>query len=222
MALIANDAPNVTRLTQLEVVVRGAHGGGNEPSIHAGGVVPVNIKIPAAATQTVPAFRIQRVAAGVVTDLYTIDSSGGVTVGAISDLVSYRAKFSVSSANILAMYTTPVLVLAAPATGKAIVVQQILFEMTTTATAYANGGIVLFQYDSTANGGGVQVHAGSVAAAAITAGAGTTVQQLVAASSTTTTIVTKEKGIYISNQTAPFITGTGTAKVWIDYQVLTL
>lgn len=223
MALIASDKPGITRLTQLEVIVRGAHGGGNEPSIGAGGVVPVNIKIPATSKQTVPAFQVQRVASGVVTTLFDIDQNGNIgALGGISSLTMQQAQVALTAANINGMYAAPVVIVAAPGAGLAIVVQEIIFEITTTATQFAAGGVVGFQYDSTINGAGTLVHAGTIPAATITATAGTTVTGLWAASGSNGLVIPANKGIYISNQTQAFTTGTGTAKVWISYGILTL
>ena len=125
---------------------------------------------------------------------------------------------TVTSANILAMNASPVTVLAAPPTGYAIVVNNILVEIITTATQYANGGVVTFVY----HGGAVVVHAGSITAATINAAAATVLNQLGPIDTATGAIVPTATGVDITNATAPFITGTGTLKVFFDYSIIKL
>lgn len=128
------------------------------------------------------------------------------------------ATVSLTAANLLAMNGTPVSILAAPGAGKALVVDNILFEMTTTSTAFANGGTVNFPY----HGGSTNCHSGTIPAAVVTAGAGTSNTQLGPATGANGTTIPANTGIDITNGTAPFITGTGTAKVQIWYHTVTL
>ncbi len=129
-------------------------------------------------------------------------------------------RVAITSANILAMNATPVSVIAAPGANRALVINNILFVMTTTATAYANGGVVTFTIAS----GGVAAHAGSIPASVVTAAAGTDARQLgpaVAASGTDYgTVAAANVALFITNATAAFITGTGTATVIIDFSVV--
>jgi hypothetical protein len=136
----------------------------------------------------------------------------------IDPMMQQYATVNVTSANILAMFTTPVAILAAPGAGKAIVVDTILFEMTTTATAYASGGAVSFVY----HGGSVASHSGTIPASVVTAGAGTSNTQLGSPTAANGTTVPANTGIDITNATGAFTTGTGTAKVQIWYSVVTL
>jgi hypothetical protein len=125
----------------------------------------------------------------------------------------------VTSAQLLAMFTTPVSVLAAPAAGQAIVVQQIAFEMIATATAYTSGGTVNFVY----HGGSVTPVTGTVAAAIVTATGPTTVVITLGPNIVSTgNAVTNAVGIDITNATGAFLTGTGTAVVHLFYSILTL
>lgn len=119
---------------------------------------------------------------------------------------------TLSSAQILALFGTPVAVIAAPLTGLIAIVDRILFQMLPTATQYAAGGVVTFQY----SGGGV-VHTGSIAAAVVNA----------ATASYTTLVAVGATGlaatsITVSNATGAFTTGTGTAKIQIDYHLVSL
>lgn len=126
---------------------------------------------------------------------------------------------SLTAANLIAMYTTPVAILPA-LPGRSYVVDSVEFVMTRTATAFTSGGVVALQYDSTANGAGTATHA-TIAASVVTGASGTTyttripvVQSDIASAS----IV--GKGLYISNATAAFATGTGTAVMKVRFHVL--
>lgn len=123
---------------------------------------------------------------------------------------------NVTSANILAMNATPVNVLAAPPTGYALIVHNILTILTRTATQYANGGVVTFVY----TGGAVAVHAGSIPAATINGAAGTALTQLGPAVQANGTVVPTATGVDITNATAAFITGTGTLRVFFFYSIV--
>lgn len=129
------------------------------------------------------------------------------------------ATVALAAADLIAMYTTPVVAVAA-VTGKAIVVDSVDFIITRTASAFTGGGVVAVQYDSTANGAGTATHA-TIAATVVTGSAGTTyttripvVQSDIASAS----IISK--GLYISNQTAAFAAGTGTASLIVRYHLI--
>lgn len=125
---------------------------------------------------------------------------------------------NLTATQINGMQVTPVSLIAAPGVGFAIVVNNILFQMTTTATGFANGGAVSFVY----TGGSVAVGASTVPAATITAGAGTTYTLIGPPVLANGTIVPSNTGVSITNAGAPFITGTGTAKIQIAYTIVTL
>lgn len=128
-------------------------------------------------------------------------------------------RISLTAAQIIAMYTTPVVVLAAPGSGKAIAVNKVIFKITRTSTVFTGGGAVIVQYDSTANGAGTNACDSTLAAATVTDSAGTAVSlRNGAVVSNSTAIV--NKGIYISNDTAVFAAGTGTATVDVWYSVI--
>lgn len=127
---------------------------------------------------------------------------------------------ALSAANLQAMYATPVLVVPA-VSNKAIVVDSVEFIMTRTATAYTGGGVVSVQYANTANGGGTSVQASTIAATVVTGAAGTTYSTRPPATlSDVATASIKGIGLYISNATAAFATGTGTAVVRVTYRTV--
>jgi hypothetical protein len=127
------------------------------------------------------------------------------------------AVVQLSSAQILAMSVTPVSLVAAPGTGKTISVEEIIFKMVRTATAYANGGALEFRYT---NASGAKVSA-DVAASVVTTGGAGTEYNIVRGVVTSLTPVANA-AVVINNATAPFITGTGTAVVSVKYRIVTL
>jgi hypothetical protein len=135
----------------------------------------------------------------------------------ISTGTQFQATVPLTAAQIIAMYTTPVSLIAAPGAGLAIVVNSILFEMTTTATAFTGGGAVSFVY----TGGSVSCVTGTITTGTITAGAGTS-QTLMGPSAATNGIaLPSNTGISITNATQVFAAGTGTAVVKIAYTIVT-
>ncbi len=208
----------------LIVALRGASSKGKENTY--GGVGPVgvgldvglSVQIPVG--QTANSMQVEQPDGTVV---QAFDGSGNLSVlSGVASLTWQQALVTLTAAQLIAMYATPVQILPAPAAGKAIIVEQVIFEMNSTATQFTGGGIVGFQYDSAANHlGGTVVHAGSIPAAVVTAVAGQSLTGLWAASGTNGLTMPTAKGIFISNQTAAFATGTGTAKVWISYCILT-
>jgi hypothetical protein len=126
-------------------------------------------------------------------------------------------RVSLTAAQINGMYAAPVLVLAAPGSGKSIAIVKAIFRITRTATAFANGGAVIIQYDSTVNGGGTQACDSTLASTVITGAAGTSfsIRNGAIISDSTATIV--NKGIYLSNATGAFDTGTGTGFLDVYY-----
>jgi predicted RecA/RadA family phage recombinase len=145
---------------------------------------------------------------------------GIVAYGNLDAAVLQEATVAITSANILGMNASPVSVLAAPGAGKAILVEGILFEMTRTSTAYANGGAVSFQYHTTTAS---VPHAGTIAASLVTTGGAGSAQTWLGPNvGTNGLVIPANEGIDITNATAAFITGTGTAKVFIKYRIVTL
>jgi hypothetical protein len=126
---------------------------------------------------------------------------------------------SLTAANIIAMYTTPVVLLAAPGSGKSIAVTKLQFKITRSATAFTGGGAVIVQYDTTANGAGTQSLDSTLAATVVTGAAGTSYSWRNGAVISDSTATVVNKGLYISNDTAVFAAGTGTATVDIWYVV---
>lgn len=134
--------------------------------------------------------------------------------GVTSAVTIQHVSVNLASADILAMYATPVQLIAAPGAGKNIIVHKFMLTMTTTSTQYASGGVVAPQIGNTNHGGGTLTTA-TIAASVVNATAGTTYTTVIPVSYTGTA----NAGLFISNQTGAFTTGTGTAVCDIWYSI---
>jgi hypothetical protein len=121
---------------------------------------------------------------------------------------------SLSAANILAMNGAPVTLIPAPGANRIIIVDHILVKVVRTSTQFANGGAVEFRYT---NGAGAKVSA-DMSATLITGAAGTAYAAVRGVTTELTPVANAP--VVITNATAAFITGTGTAKVYIQYRIV--
>lgn len=137
-----------------------------------------------------------------------------------SGAVGQSATATLTAANIIAMNGAPVSVLAAPGAGKAILVNNFLFEMTRTSTAFTGGGAINFQYHTTTTS---VPHAGTIAASLVTTGGAGTAQTWLGPNvGTNGLVIPANEGIDVTNATAAFAAGTGTAKIFIQYRIVNL
>lgn len=137
-----------------------------------------------------------------------------MTAGGTTNLTdTVKVLVSLTSANLLAMYATPITVLAAPGEGKAWRIKSCVAILDSTVTAYANGGVIYLSYNNTTP------ITNNVAASFLTAGDKVfTLNPLTAASGVSLLVNTK---VTITNDTAAFITGTGVARLLIEADVVT-
>lgn len=156
--------------------------------------------------------------AATATSFSALQNLGLVASGA--DYSVQHVTKALTAANIIAMYTTPVALIAAQGAGKSIVVTKLVFTITRTSTAFTGGGAAIVQYGSTANGGGTQALDSTLAATVITGAAGATVSaRNGAVISDLAGATIQNAGLYISNATAVFAAGTGTAAVDVWYVI---
>jgi hypothetical protein len=156
--------------------------------------------------------------AATVTAFAACQAKGIIAAG--QDYSVQHETVALTAANLIAMYTTPVAIVAAPGAGKSIVITKLVFTITRTATAFTGGAAVIFQYGSTANGAGTQALDSTLASTVVTGGAGTTVSARNGAVISDLAAATiQNAGLYISNGTAAFAAGTGTATVDVWYVV---
>ena len=138
--------------------------------------------------------------------------SGDLTVGG----VIYTAEVDLSAADILALSVTPKTLVAAPGSGKVLVFESLVFSFTA-ATQYTSGGAIRVQY----NGASTNVMHSTVPAASVQ-GASDFVTHFGLASTASGVVMTANKALEMINATGAFADGTGTAKVFIKYRVVTL
>ena len=132
------------------------------------------------------------------------------------------ASVPITAAQFNGMYAAPMALVAAPGANKLISVESIVLMMTYGSAAYAAGGVVAAQYDSTANGAGV-LATNAEAAADFFAVASTSFPFLGTSGNTVGILpfsTTVNKGLYLSNKTGAFITGDSTWVAKIYYRVL--
>jgi len=130
------------------------------------------------------------------------------------------ASVALTAAQFNGMYAAPVLLVPAPGAGKLLVLDRMELVQTYGSAAFAAGGVVGVQYDSTVNGAGVK--ASNTEAAAdyqVTASTTYLFNGAVGAAPFSTTA---NKGLYLSNATAAFTTGDSTFIAKLHYHVITV
>jgi hypothetical protein len=117
------------------------------------------------------------------------------------------------------MYAAPVLLVAAPGANSMIIVESIAIVMTYGSAAFAAGGVVAAQYAATADGAGVP--ASTTEAAADFFATASTVFKLNAGAVLAPFTTAANEGLYLSNATQAFTTGTGSSFiVKVRYHVI--
>jgi hypothetical protein len=138
-----------------------------------------------------------------------------ITSSSISPNLIQLATVTLTPTQIKAMYATPVSVLAAPGTGKSIVLVDCLTRFNYT-DAYTSGGAIDLQYGNTAHGAGTTALSTLAASVLLASASADTI--LYAAGTTTT--ASQNTAIYVSNATGAFATGaTSTLTLYIWYMI---
>lgn len=153
-----------------------------------------------------------------------VTSGTGVTIdgvllkdGALSTgttkVVEKTIEVALTSANLIAMYTTPVTVVAAPGAGYALNFRNAVLIYDSTATAYTSGGVITINYGS---GGAVQ---SSNLAATFLTGAGDKVFNLERLNADGGLTMPVNTALVITNASGAFATGTGVCRLQITYTI---
>lgn len=149
-------------------------------------------------------------------------ANNAVTSAKTSPLLLKYAAVAMTAAEFNGMYGAPKLLIAAGGANTFISVERAVLAMTFVSAAYAAGGVVGLQYDSTVHGAGVA--ATNTEAAADFFAAASTAFSFDGVSGNTVAIApfstTVNKGIYISNLTQAFTTGDGTFVVHLWYRTI--
>jgi len=138
--------------------------------------------------------------------------SEGISTGT-SKVVEKTVEVALTAANLIAMNTTPVTVVAAPGAGYALNFRNAVLIYDSTSTAFTNGGVITINYGS---GGAAQ---SSNLAATFLTEPGDKIynfERLNAAGGLTMPVNTP---LVITNAGAPFATGTGVCRLQITYTV---
>lgn len=137
-----------------------------------------------------------------------------------TDVIQY-VKVPVTAAQLNAAYATPYVLIAAPGANKLIRIHDVTLEVDYGSAQFASGGALALQYDSTANGAGVLASA-ALPAATLNGFAADSVVGLAGAAAAGAASAMVNKGIYLSNLTGAFTTGTGTTVDFhISYSIVT-
>jgi hypothetical protein len=158
----------------------------------------------------------------------TLANTGALTIAAnavtsakIALNVIQYVKVPVTAAQFNAAYATPLVMIAAPGANLQIVVKQAVFAMTFVSASYANGGATGLQYDNVAHLAGTLATA-TVPGATIDAYGASSNVGVAGAVASGLSSATVNKAIYLSNDTAPYITGDSTWEMHLWYSVVTL
>lgn len=137
-----------------------------------------------------------------------------------TDVIQY-ANIPVTAAELNAAYAAPFLLLPAAGANTLYRIHDVTIEVDYGSAQFASGGAMALQYDNTANGAGVLASA-ALAAATINAWAADSAVGLAGAAANGAAAAMVNKGIYLSNLTGAFTTGTGTVlNFHISYSIVT-
>lgn len=142
----------------------------------------------------------------------------GITSSSLDPALLQKAVVTLTAANIIAMFTTPVSILPAPGTGKVIVVDAIFVQTKPGGTNFTGGGAVDLVYHGTAT----IPHTGTVTAAQIQSGTAKYVYLGPNTSGAIDLSAVANVGLDVTNATAVFAAGNGTVIVTVWYSVVTL
>lgn len=145
----------------------------------------------------------------------TISNAGAVTLAATT--IKY-AVVTLSAAQFLGMYVSPVQLVAAPGANLQITVHRVMAFLDYGTTQFAAGGNIFAQYDSTTLGAGTAA-TGVIAAAGVNAATVDSTFQLSGTQAVAASSTTVNKGVYLTNASGAFTTGDSTFKVAIWYSV---
>lgn len=186
----------------------------------------VNNAVTYAKIQEIPTVTLLGNPTGGTTEVSPVTLGNGLqftsTTLNVPDTNLIYATVAITAAQFNGMYAAPKLLVAAPGANKLIVLERAVLAMTFVSAAYAAGGVVGFQYDSTVHGAGVAA-SNTEAAADFFAAASTAFQFNGVAGNTvgiTPFSTSVNKGLYLSNLTGAFTTGDSTWVAHIWYKVI--
>lgn len=154
-------------------------------------------------------------AAGVMTS----DGGGNLSLVPIDPTIYLKAVVTVSAVEFAAMYATPKLLIAGTA-GKIIVIQEACLFFDYQGVPITGGGNCFPQYNNTINGGGTSAISAAITGGTITGLATDALIGRTGMSSLTLSSSSNGVGIYLSNQSLPFVPNGTTIKVTLIYTLI--
>jgi hypothetical protein len=136
----------------------------------------------------------------------------------LSPLGVVTTQVALTSAQIKAMYATPVLIVPAPASSQLVVLNQISFTYLYSTAQYTAGGAIGLEWGNVAHLAGDA--ASDTLAAATFNGYAASNNFILTPDNTDTLAHTLGLGVYLSNATGAFATGSGTLLVNVSYSVV--
>ena len=155
-------------------------------------------------------------------DAAPVIAAGTLTEAQLAPEVQASVTVSVTAANIAALYATPKQLIAAPAAGKAIIVESIEVLHTYAVAVFADGGVCKVQYDNTVHGAGTAIS--PALESVVTAGATSNGFYGIANTSVVDAAAITAKGVFLSNATGAFTGGNvgNVLKIRVTYRVVTV
>lgn len=138
----------------------------------------------------------------------------GITTTQMDPTALQMIQVNLSSADIKSLNSSPKTIINAPGAGKIIVPVNMMISYTYGTAAYTSGGNLFFEWNTAA--------CTSAANSSVFTTAASTVAQFVPTNTTATQTAAGNQALRLTNQTANFATGDGTAVVTVWYRVLTL
>lgn len=153
---------------------------------------------------------------------FSFDANNIITLSpALNKNALSYVRVVITAAQFNGMYAAPVLLVPAQGANQLIIVNDMQLVMTYNSAAYAAGGVVFSQYDSTASGGGVKASNTQQASDfTVTSSTSFTLKGSSGNSSSLPFSTTVNKGLYLSNATQAFTTGNSPVIAHVHYCVI--
>ncbi len=148
-------------------------------------------------------------------------SSGTIntSVWGNNSLIQSVTTTTLTNAQLLGMYATPVLLIPAQGAGTMILLDKMVVDYHYLTASTASGGAIQAQYGATVDGAGPAASA-SIAAATLNGFAGNAIMTVGSVAVSQLDAAVENVGIYLSNATGAFTTGAGSAIVYSYYRVI--
>ena len=130
------------------------------------------------------------------------------------------ASVTVSAAQILGMYASPVTILPLSGIGFGYMIHNIFLEYRYATTAFAGGGLIVLQLNPGLHGSGLQI--ASLTPVDFTDQTDSMVTSLTASTPLEPDIAVSDQALYLSNQTGAFTTGDGSIIVNVLYTIIAM